>query len=158
MFREGEIISLLETLAEKLEYICADVSTLKLLQKSTDSTISAIARELLVDADKEPATQEGEIWKPVPLTGFKSKYEVSNMGRVRSAHGRHKGKILTAYTENGTKAKKRRVGMRTASGATTRYIDWLVASAFVEPYRGSRVVHIDGDNHNDRADNLKWVW
>lgn len=156
MFRDSEIIAMIEELTAKVDEAVNDSSFCRAYMKKIGKTMEVLMDELGVNESGEII--EGEKWKPVPLTGFKTKYEVSNMGRVRSSHGRHKGKILTAYTENGTKAKKRRVGMRTASGATTRYIDWLVASAFVEPYRGSRVAHIDGDNHNDRADNLKWVW
>lgn len=156
MFREGEIISLLETLAEKLEHIGADVSTLKLLQKSTDSTISAIARELLDEPEFETVPPEGEVWEPLPMEMFEKKYIVSNMGRVKTVRGKHPGKILATFTTNGSKRLRVALGYRHKN--TTRFVDWLVAKAFVPPYKGTSVVHLDGNIKNNRADNLKWQW
>lgn len=161
MFREGEIISLLEKLAENLEHIQADVSVLKNLQKSTDSTISAIARELL--DEPETAPQEGEVWEPLPMEMFEKKYMVSNMGRVKVVMGKYPGKILTTFTERGSKSasqcpKRLRVALGNRQKKTTRFVDWLVAKAFVPPYKGTSIVHLDGNINNNRADNLKWQW
>ena len=157
MFREGEIISLLEKLAENLECIGADVSALKNLQKSTDSTISAIARELLDEAEFETVPQEGEVWEPLPMDGFEKKYMVSNMGRVKAVRGNYREKILAAFTN--TKGSKRlRVALGYRQKKTTRFVDWLVAKAFVPPYKGTSIVHLDGNIKNNRADNLKWQW
>ena len=161
MFREGEIISLLEKLAENLEHIQADVSVLKNLQKSTDSTISAIARELLDEAEIVPP--EGEVWEPLPMEMFEKKYMVSNMGRVKIVKGKFPGKILTPFTDLGSKSasqctKRLRVALRSRQKNTTRFVDWLVAKAFVPPYKGTSIVHLDGNINNNRADNLKWQW
>lgn len=157
MFREGEIISLLETLAEKLEHIQADVSALKNLQKSTDSTISAIARELLDEAELETVPQEGEVWEPLPMEMFEKKYMVSNMGRVKAVRGNYHEKILATFT-NTHGSKRLRVALNYRQKNTTRFVDWLVAKAFVPPYKGTSVVHLDGNIKNNRADNLKWQW
>ena len=161
MFREGEIISLLEKLAENLEHIQADVSVLKNLQKSTDSTISAIARELL--DEPETAPQEGEVWEPLPMEMFEKKYMVSNMGRVKIVRGKYPGKILTPFTRYGSKSasqgkERLRVALSYRQNKTTRFVDWLVAKAFVSPYKGTSIVHLDGNINNNRADNLKWQW
>lgn len=157
MFREGEIISLIEKLAENLEHIQADVSALKNLQKSTDSTISAIARELL--DEPETAPQEGEVWEPLPLERFEKKYMVSNMGRVKIVRGKYPGRILSAFTAHGSKAPERlRVALGSRQRKTSRFVDWLVAKAFVAPYKGTSIVHLDGNINNNRADNLKWQW
>ena len=156
MFREGEIISLLEKLTENLEHIQADVSVLKNLQKSTDSTISAIARELLDEAEIETVPQEDEVWEPLPMEMFGKKYMVSNMGRVKVAKGKHPGKILTALATHGSKMLRVALGYR--QNKTTRFVDWLVAKAFVPPYKGTSIVHLDGNINNNRADNLKWQW
>ena len=156
MFREGEIISVLEKLAENLQHIQADVSVLKNLQKSTDSTISAIARELLDEAEIETVPPEGEVWEPLPMEMFGKKYMVSNMGRVKIVKGRFPGKILTAFATHGSKRLRVALGYR--QNKTTRFVDWLVAKAFVPPYKGTSIVHLDGNINNNRADNLKWQW
>lgn len=157
MFREGEIISLLEKLAENLEHIQADVSALKNLQKSTDSTISAIARELL--DEPETAPQEGEVWEPLPMEMFEKKYMVSNMGRVKIVRGKHPGRILATFTSSGSIATERlRVALNSRKTKTSRFVDWLVAKTFVPPYKGTSIVHLDGNINNNRADNLKWQW
>lgn len=157
MFREGEIISLLEKLAENLEHIQADVSALKNLQKSTDSTISAIARELL--DEPETAPQEGEVWEPLPMEMFEKKYMVSNMGRVKIVRGKYPGRILATFTSSGSIATERlRVALNSRKTKTSRFVDWLVAKTFVPPYKGTSIVHLDGNINNNRADNLKWQW
>ena len=161
MFREGEIISLIETLAENLEHIQADVSALKNLQKSTDSTISAIARELL--DEPETAPQEGEVWEPLPMEMFEKKYMVSNMGRVQIVRGKYPGRILAAFTSKTSKSaplgsERLRVALGSRQKKTSRFVDWLVAKAFVPPYKGTSIVHLDGNINNNRADNLKWQW
>ena len=163
MFREGEIISLLEKLAENLEHIQTDVSVLKNLQKSTDSTISAIARELLDEAELETVPPEGEVWEPLPMETFGKKYMVSNMGRVKVVKGKFPGKILNTFASQGSKSasqgsKRLRVALGYRQNRTTRFVDWLVAKAFVPPYKGTSIAHLDGNINNNRADNLKWQW
>jgi len=93
-----------------------------------------------------------EIWKPA--VGF-SKYEVSNLGRVR-----HKGNdqavrkpypypdgylvISSLYTDDG--------------GRRTIPVHRLVALAFLGPRpTGYHTDHIDGDRSNNRADNLRYI-
>ena len=156
MFRDGEIISLLEKLAENLEHIHTDVSVLKNLQKSTDSTISAIARELLDEEELETVPLEDEVWEPLPMEMFEKKYMVSNMGRVKIVKGKFPGKTLTAFAAHGSKRLRVALGYR--QNKTTRFVDWLVAKAFVSPYKGTSIVHLDGNINNNRADNLKWQW
>lgn len=107
-----------------------------------------------------------EIWKDIE--GYEGKYQVSNLGRVRSLDfvvhnpGRggdyfHKGRILIPFREktgyyrvsliNGDKSTKRKV-----------FIHRLVAMAFVSGYKeGMQVNHIDENRINNRADNLEWV-
>ena len=107
-----------------------------------------------------------EIWKDIQ--GFEGKYQVSNMGRVRSLDmtvhnpGRsgdyfQKGRILVPYQErngylrvtliNGDRSTKQKIS-----------IHRLVAIAFVGGYaEGLEVNHIDEVRTNNRADNLEWV-
>lgn len=107
-----------------------------------------------------------EIWKDIQ--GFEGKYQVSNMGRVRSLDmtvhnpGRNcdyfqKGRILVPYQErngylrvtliNGDRSTKQKIS-----------IHRIVAIAFVCGYaEGLEVNHIDEVRTNNRADNLEWV-
>lgn len=109
-----------------------------------------------------------EVWKPVlnPDIRFQngqSKYEVSNLGRLRVAarpsfstgvYG-YSGKVIPP------KLKSISAGVvslddnkRTKSIAISR----LVASAFVHNVSGgAQVDFLDGDSSNSRADNLVWV-
>lgn len=104
-----------------------------------------------------------EIWKDIE--GYDGKYQVSNMGRVRSTNhvGRaggkgnglvrmYRGKILKQYLLN--------------SGywnvPITLYPNILVhravAKAFVDGYfEGAVVNHKDENRNNNQADNLEWV-
>lgn len=107
-----------------------------------------------------------EVWKDI--AGYEGKYQVSNMGRVRSldmtVHNPvrscdyfQKGRILVPYQErngylrvtliNGDRSTKQKIS-----------IHRLVAIAFVSGYaEGLEVNHIDEVRTNNRADNLEWV-
>ena len=97
-----------------------------------------------------------EIWKDIE--GYDHKYQVSNLGRVRSVYhvdelGRfQKGKIL----------KPRPVKGGYLSRHIRKYKDIkvhrAVALAFVPGYfEGAEVNHIDENRQNNRWDNLEWV-
>lgn len=102
-----------------------------------------------------------EIWKPIP--GYEGKYDVSNLGRVRSldrsvwCHGNVKA---------GHFCKKPGCVLRPAFASTgypcvvlgrrnTQNLHVLVALTFIGPIpTGCEVRHKDGDRSNPRADNL----
>jgi uncharacterized protein YjiS (DUF1127 family) len=106
-----------------------------------------------------------EIWKDIK--GFEGKYQVSNIGRVRSLdrvsqefrYGKKvpinlKGKIL-----KGSK-RKDKSGYKTVSlGAKkVREIHRLVAEHFLDkPNYKCEVNHIDFDKYNNCVSNLQWV-
>lgn len=95
-----------------------------------------------------------EIWKEI--AGYNGRYEVSNMGRIRSyAQDRKNGKI--------------KLGNETAKGYLTILLydgrggsKWipvhrLVASAFLDnPDNLPQVNHKDENKKNNCADNLEW--
>lgn len=92
----------------------------------------------------------GEVWKGI--LGY-SRYEVSNMGRVRNSRGMLKQQInirngyvyVTLQSDTG-KRKNIRVHI-------------LVAHAFCDGFSEERntVNHIDGNKENNKAENLEWV-
>ena len=108
-----------------------------------------------------------EIWKDIE--GYEGKYQVSNMGRVRSldytimqpnAHDGHlqpityKGRMMKAHSINSGYLA---VGLRNEQGKRQHLVHRLVATAFVEnPQNLPDVNHKDEDKTNNRADNLEW--
>lgn len=105
---------------------------------------------------------ESEKWKPI--SGLEEKYEVSNMGRVKSLD-----RVLTTkrghqQRANGTELRPRTF-KRAPNGVRIRIdgkdcvlrICELVAKEFIPNPDGlPNVVHINGDIHDDRASNLAW--
>ena len=88
-----------------------------------------------------------EVWKPV--VGFEGKYEVSNMGRVRSLIGGSRvlrqQRLHSGYTEVILVGNHRRVHR-------------LVLEAFVGPRPdGYQCDHINTVRDDNRIENLRWV-
>ena len=108
-----------------------------------------------------------EIWKAIE--GYEGKYEVSNLGRVRSldqqlpfttrwgtiAYRLAKGKMLTARKIHGGYLG---VLFKVQGHTEMKLVHRLVAKAFVpNPQDLETVNHIDEDKTNNRADNLEWM-
>lgn len=107
-----------------------------------------------------------EIWKPV--VGYEGKYEVSNLGRVRSidrinvfeARGKknHRfltGKILTPQFDG--RGHYLHVQLSNGEKSRIELVHRLVAKAFIEnPYNFPEVNHKDENKTNNMANNLEW--
>ena len=108
-----------------------------------------------------------EIWKAIE--GYEDKYQVSNLGRVRSldqqvpyttrwgtiAYRPTKGKVLTAQKIHGGYLG---VLFKVQGKTEMKLVHRLVANAFVpNPQNLETVNHIDEDKTNNRADNLEWM-
>ena len=109
---------------------------------------------------------EQEEWRPV--VGYEGFYEVSNLGRVRSIDHRvnaankygwvgskiWKGKILACVHGRGDYLF---VNLSNMNRAKQYPIHRLVAFTFVPNQEHKpHIDHIDGNRHNNRADNLRW--
>lgn len=97
-----------------------------------------------------------ELWKDIE--GYEGRYQVSNMGRVRSMKRYSEdGKLLT----KGIVLKERAIPSGYLSvniRNKTLYIHRAVAMAFVPGYfDGAEVNHKDENRQNNRYDNLEWV-
>lgn len=94
-----------------------------------------------------------EIWRKIE--GFE-KYEVSNLGRVRSLDYKHTGEtkvlrpILNRYGYL-------RINLYKNSKLCSRSIHRLVAQAFIlNPENKQQVNHIDANKQNNIVSNLEW--
>ena len=106
---------------------------------------------------------EQVVWKDV--VGFEGRYQVSNMGQVRSLDiclpcknggvSVHKGKIKPLHKNNRGYVT---VGLCKERKTHRKLLHRLVAEAFVDKSEEkTQVNHIDGDISNNRASNLEWV-
>jgi hypothetical protein len=95
-----------------------------------------------------------EEWKPIE--GFRGKYEVSNIGRVKSNnyHREKREKILKPYTDTGG------YYMVNLCFKGVRYpsrVHRLVANTFIpNPENKPYIDHVDTNRTNNRIENLKW--
>ena len=97
---------------------------------------------------------EKEVWKPI--AGYGGKYEVSNLGNVRSfsRKGYTGGKPLKLRVG---KAGYAMVALSNGRERRVQLVHRLVAFAFVEnPNNYPQVNHRDENRQNNRADNLEW--
>jgi hypothetical protein len=95
-----------------------------------------------------------EEWRDIK--GYEGKYQVSNLGNVKSLQYKRLGKerILIPYISN---RGYYTVALSMNSKKAVRTIHRLVAETFVENIEDLPMVnHIDGNKKNNRADNLEW--
>lgn len=103
-----------------------------------------------------------EIWKDIK--GYEGKYQVSNLGRVKSLDrkatdsiGREKlckGQVLKLTTQKGHKCKT--IGLSKNGKKTTLNVHKLVMQAFVGEPNGLEICHTDGDEGNNELSNLRY--
>lgn len=110
---------------------------------------------------------ERELWKDIH--GFEGKYQISNMGRVKSCdrilpHNVHgtwhiRERILKPHFTGPGHSIYLTVSLHLGNGKMKAFrVHRLVAEAFIpNPLNLPQVNHIDGNKYNNTVDNLEWV-
>ena len=99
-------------------------------------------------------SDQEEIWKDIE--GYEGKYQVSNMGRVKSfSLDKKDGKLLkpspTTYGYLG-------VHLSLRNKERAHYIHRLIAQHFIpNPENKKTINHIDGNKQNNGIENLEWA-
>ena len=97
-----------------------------------------------------------EVWKDIE--GYEGKYQVSNLGRVKSlrdSHGKYRELIMTGRNEGHGYLK---VSLYKNGKSKGIKIHRLVALAFIpNPDNKHFVDHINGIRNDNRVENLRWV-
>ena len=93
------------------------------------------------------------MWKEID--GFNGNYEVNEFGEIRSKFPKKPIKSLKPISKSHGYMK---VNLQADGKIVQASVHRLVAQAFVQNPEGkTQVNHIDGNKHNNRADNLEWV-
>ena len=95
-----------------------------------------------------------EIWKDIE--GYEGKYQVSNLGNVKSLNYKNSGKEQNIALCNDADGYLL-VNLRLNNKVKTKRVHRLVAQAFIpNPENKPQVNHIDGNKKNNKIENLEW--
>lgn len=96
-----------------------------------------------------------EIWKDI--AGYEGKYQVSNLGRVKSLNYRRTGKERCLEPKDNNDGYLQ-VTLYKNGGKDQPLVHRLVAMAFIlNPEGKPEVDHINRDTTDNRVENLRWV-
>lgn len=106
------------------------------------------------DLIKEIPDLDGEVW--VNISGYNEKYQISNLGRVKSF--KYKQPYLLCLEANSKGYL--RVSLHKHGRRQRVFVHRLVAQYFVpndDPLTKNTVDHIDGNKLRNTYDNLQWL-
>jgi len=101
-----------------------------------------------------------EEWRAVP--GYGGRYEVSSLGRVRTHHRKAADGSPSIMHTKYRRSPRMEKGYPTVcfsldNRTINKCVHHLVLEAFVGPRQGGQECrHLDGDSHNNHAENLAW--
>ena len=137
-----------------------EICCLKLPKRWTSFTYclsKCILRFPTVREDNTVLNNINEIWKDV--LGFEGRYMVSNLGNVKSIvtnHGKPQDKEIVKRIRSDT-CNYYYVQLSRNGKSTHKAVHRLVAECFIDNPENKPIVnHIDGNKHNNAADNLEW--
>jgi hypothetical protein len=114
------------------------------------------------------AMYDDEVWLPIQNIGryfegevdYSQFYEVSNKGRIKmiDCSNAMKSNISVGYDTPTRNAMQFTLNDRNGK-RTTSDVKYMVADAFLGDHdiKLNEVIHIDGDYHNNKSENLMWV-
>ena len=138
------------------------------ISKPEDMSVEEYKEKFVIPMNPDLKDLEDEEWRPVPNKGryfggeadYGNYYEISNLGRLRTINLQNAAKSTISCGYDAPTRKAMQFHLNHKSGMNTcPDVKYMVADAFLGEHEleNNMVVHIDGDYHNNRADNLKWV-
>lgn len=113
--------------------------------------------EVVIEIEQEESVEPVEEWRDIE--GYED-YQVSNMGQVKSFKQGRKGKIMTLSKNYMNENLGLGVSLRKDNKSEWHRISYLVLSTFVNKPEDDKFyvpLHLDGDERNNRLDNLMWA-
>lgn len=140
----------------------------QVVSKPEDMSVEDYKEKFVIPMKPELKDIEGEEWRPVENKNryfggdvdYGNYYEISNLGRLRTINLQNAAKSSISVGYDAPTRKAMQFHLNHKSGMNTcPDVKYIVADAFLGEHdlQDNMVVHIDGDYHNNRADNLKWV-
>lgn len=140
----------------------------QVVSKPEGMSVEQYKEKYVIPMKPELKDEEGEEWRPVPNNGryfggdveYGNYYEISNFGRLRTINLQNAAKSTISCGYDAPTRKAMQFHLNQESGMNTcPDVKYMVADAFLGEHdpEDNMVIHIDGDYHNNRADNLRWV-
>ena len=138
------------------------------ISKPESMSVEEYKEKFVIPMNPDLKDLADEEWRPVPNKGryfggeadYGNYYEISNLGRLRTINLQNAAKSSISCGYDAPTRKAMQFHLNHKSGMNTcPDVKYMVADAFLGEHdlENNMVVHIDGDYHNNRADNLKWV-
>ena len=140
----------------------------EIVSKPEDMSVDEYKAKYVIPMNPELKDEDGEEWRPVENKNryfggdvdYGNYYEISNLGRLRTINLQNAAKSSISCGYDAPTRNAMQFHLNHKSGMNTcPDVKYMVADAFLGEHdlQDNMVIHLDGDYHNNRADNLKWV-